>query len=427
VKFIKRLFLLSVFVMVCLGVYIVVTLFDEAPAIAGSGVLAATDLTQAKDFLRKADPRNLKPGTVTALSIGQNDMEKALNYALDNYKGGRSRVSIANGVANLQLSMKMPFNVLGDWLNAEVELTQWSDRLQVQTLQLGGVKVPGVLADKVITLAHEQLLARVPEYGAALQALNGFSIRNGVINVVYQWQPELLNQIADRGRDLLVSPEDQERLMAHARNLATLTNDPGIPRVASLATLIGPMFRFAQLRGGKAVEENRAAIMAMAMFIMGVNVAKLVGEQDATIPATGRHEFLLSERYDFTQHFLVSAGLAVSAGTGLSDTIGMLKELDDSQAGGSGFSFTDLGADRTGVRLAELAVSNETTAKAVQDMLAGELDEKVFMAEFRDLPEFMPEPEFKQRFTGIGSPAYNAVADDIEARIDKMPLFAQVK
>jgi hypothetical protein len=248
-----------------------------------------------------------------------------------------------------------------------------------------------------------------------------------MINVVYQWQPELLNQISDRGRDLLVSPEDQERLMAHARNLATLTNDPGIPRVASLATLIGPMFRFAQLRGGNAVEENRAAIMAMAMFIMGVNVAKLVGEQDATIPATGRHEFLLSERYDFTQHFLVSAGLAVSAGTGLSDTIGMLKELDDSQAGGSGFSFTDLGADRTGVRLAELAVSNETTAKAVQDMLAGELDEKVFMAEFRDLPEFMPEPEFKQRFTGIGSPAYNAVADDIEARIDKMPLFAQVK
>jgi hypothetical protein len=293
-------------------------------------------------------------------------------------------------------------------------------------LRMGGVYIPGFIADRLIATAHQQLQVQVPEYQAAIAAINGFSIGAGQINVVYQWQPELMTQLTARGRDLLISPENQQRLLAHARQLAVITNDPAIPRTASLTKLIAPMFQFAQQRGGSAVEENRAALMAMAMYIMGVNVGKVIGQDGQALPRNGRHKFELSKRYDFAQHFLVSAGLASSAGTEFSDTVGLLKELDDSRSGGSGFSFTDLGADRTGVRLAELAVSNETNAKAVQGLLAGEVDEAVFMAEFRDLPEFMPAAEFKQRFTDVGSTAYQQVANDIEQRISQMPLFAQL-
>jgi hypothetical protein len=431
VKLIGRLLSLLVLALVGVGVYVVVTIFDDAPLIAGSDVLDATDLAQAKSFLRKADPRNLKPGTITTLIVQQQDMEKALNYALDNFHGGRAQVAIEEGVANVQFSMQLPFNVLGNYLNAQVALSQWSERLQVQALHLGGVTIPGFIADLILEQAHQQLLAYVPEYGAALGAINGYSIGDGQVNVVYQWQPELADKLAERGRDLLVSPENQERLLAHARHLAMLTNDRSIPRKASLAVLIGPMFTFARARGGDPVEENRAALMAMATYILGVNVAKLLGEPTDSIPNAGQHQFHLSTRHDFAQHFLVSAGIASSAGTGLSDQIGLLKELDDSQAGGSGFSFTDLGADRTGVRLAELAISNAENALAVQKLLSGslgrKLEESVFMAEFRDLPEFMPEAEFKQRFTEVGSPAYNAVANDIEARISQMPLFMQLR
>jgi hypothetical protein len=431
VKFLGRVVLLLLLAIVGLGVYGVVTVFDDAPLIAGSEVLDATDLAQAKTFLRKADPRNLKPGTLTTLTVQQQDMEKALNYALDNFHGGRATVAIEEGIANVQFSMKLPINVLGNYLNAQVALSQWSERLQVQTLRLGGVTIPGFMADWMMEQAHQQLLAHVSEYGAALGAINGFSIGDGQVNVVYQWQPELADKIADRGRDLLVSPENQERLLEHVRHLAQLTNDPSIARKASLTELIGPMFLFARARGGDPVEENRAALMAMATYILGVNVAQLLGEPADSIPSVGRHQFHLSTRHDFAQHFLVSAGIASSAGTGLSDQIGLLKELDDSQAGGSGFSFTDLGADRTGVRLAELAISNAENALAVQKLLSGQLgrklEESVFMANFLDLPEFMPEAEFKQRFSGVGAPAYNAVANDIEARISQMPLFMQLQ
>jgi hypothetical protein len=271
------------------------------------------------------------------------------------------------------------------------------------------------------------LLARVPEYNAAINAINGYQIGNGLVNVVYQWQPEVLDQITDRGRDLLIAPEDRERLMAHARNLATLTNDPQMPRTTSLLAVMAPMFRFAQLRGGDPVAENRAAILAMAMHIQGINVGRFLGEPEGSIPRAGRHRLMLSDRHDFAQHLLVSAGLTIAASVGLSDTIGLLKELEDSQAGGSGFSFTDLGADRTGVRLAELASSNPANATAVQEMLGNASEEAVFMAEFRDLPEFMPEAEFRQRFQGIGSAPYNDVVADIERRINATPLFSGIR
>jgi len=45
------------------------------------------------------------------------------------------------------------------------------------------------------------------------------------------------------------------------------------------------------------------------------------------------------------------------------------------------------------------------------------------MPAVRDLPEFMPEAEFKRRFGGIGAPAYKRMMDDIERRIAALPLY----
>ncbi|OYW32325.1 MAG: hypothetical protein B7Z51_03490, partial [Methyloversatilis sp. 12-65-5] len=39
------------------------------------------------------------------------------------------------------------------------------------------------------------------------------------------------------------------------------------------------------------------------------------------------------------------------------------------------------------------------------------------------LPEFMPEDEFLRRFGGVDAPAYQAVIEDIEARLAKLALY----
>jgi hypothetical protein len=40
-----------------------------------------------------------------------------------------------------------------------------------------------------------------------------------------------------------------------------------------------------------------------------------------------------------------------------------------------------------------------------------------------DLPENMPEAEFKRRFGGVGAPVYQRVMDDIERRVAACPLY----
>ena len=40
-----------------------------------------------------------------------------------------------------------------------------------------------------------------------------------------------------------------------------------------------------------------------------------------------------------------------------------------------------------------------------------------------DLPEFLSEAEFKQRFGGVDAPAYRKMVEDIDRRIAALPLY----
>lgn len=413
-------------VLLCAGIVaLVLAMVEQEPLLADAGPMSVNDLREARGFLAISDPRRLADGDSSAVTLREYDVELLLDYLLSQREGGKSRVELREGVADIALSAKLPDNPLGPYLNLQVELGQWADQLVLQQLRIGGVTVPGGLADALMRQVHRQLVRRVPEYEAALQAVNGYAISNGQLSVNYQWQPALLEQISSRGSELLVSEEQRERLMAHAGNLAATAADPALPRVISLSAFIGPMFRFAQQRGGDPVEENRAAILAMAMYILGIDVPRMLGAADAALPQSERHLLRLSGRHDFAQHFLIAAGLTVSTGTDIADSIGLLKEFDDTNEGGSGFSFTDIGAHRTGIRFGELATASPASARVMQEQLAAPAaDETLFMAEFRDLPEALSDAEFKQRFGSADHPAYKKIMADIEQRIDNMPLFA---
>jgi hypothetical protein len=161
-------------------------------------------------------------------------------------------------------------------------------------------------------------------------------------------------------------------------------------------------------------------LLVLSLYAAETPIEGLLG---APVPAAPR-DLLLSRRRDFARHFLVSAGLAVSAGTGAAEWLGLLKEIDDTERGGSGFSFTDIGADRTGIRFAEVAVAGVAEARDLQQRFAAGAGEDQFMPDFGDLGEFLSSEAFEREYGGVGAPAYEAVLADIEARIDQMPLFS---
>ena len=116
---------------------------------------------------------------------------------------------------------------------------------------------------------------------------------------------------------------------------------------------------------------------------------------------------------------MISAVIAIEGGGPLADAIGVDKELADARSG-SGFSFNDIAADRAGTRFGLLATQSPLRLQAA--MLAG-LQERDFMPNVADLPEFMREADFAKRYGGIGAPDYLAMMKEIEGRLDELAVF----
>ena len=141
-----------------------------------------------------------------------------------------------------------------------------------------------------------------------------------------------------------------------------------------------------------------------------------------TWPVPARRTVTLAGRTDFPQHFTISATLAATAGSPMSDAVGLYKEVDDSRRG-SGFSFNDIAADRAGTRFGELTTTRDAGIQRLQQVFARGLQESDLLPDVRDLPEFMAEAEFKRRFGGIGQAPYLKMVAEIERRIAASPLY----
>jgi len=425
--FIWRISGVSLFLLAVGLVLVTLLIIESEPMLPGDAEMTAGDLQRARTFLANAATGDrLEPGEVSTFTVRAQEMELLLNYLLENLYGGSSRVLMREGSADLQLSAGLPVGWPGGWLNVQLQMAQRGDMLEVVGLQLGDLVIPRLVADWALQQLHAGLKAHVPEYSASLAAIRSYKVAGEELQVTFQWQPELFRQLSSRGRDLLMGEEASDLLLANVRMLAALTADPALPRTVPLTDLLGPMFEFAGEQQGDAVEANRAVMLAFFMYIAEVDPAMALGEVPGGVPELLPLRITLAGRQDFARHFLISAGLAVSAGTELADSVGLLKEVEDSSAGGSGFSFRDLAADRAGVRFAELAVAGQAQATGLQQMLASPLREEIFLPDFNDLPERLSEQEFQQAYGSLSSPAFTAVLAEIEARLARVPLFRQL-
>jgi hypothetical protein len=125
----------------------------------------------------------------------------------------------------------------------------------------------------------------------------------------------------------------------------------------------------------------------------------------------------LRDRSDWTKHFCVSAALTLLSDTVMSNAAGLLKEELDADAGGSGFSFADLLADRAGTTFAIRATRDEAAARAVHNRIAGGFRVEEFFPPAADLPEGIPDAQLQSRYGGVGGEPYRRLIEEIERRI----------
>lgn len=415
-RWLRRLFLLLLLLVLAAPVVVLVAAVGDEPAVVAEGGLTPEDVARARALLKAHDPRRMEAGETRTLELTEADLNLLLRYGLGRFLPAAAALDLRPGEAHGRVTWRLPGNPLGRYANVGFRAAVATGQVRLRELRLGGLAVPEALADALLRLGH-RLLSQDPLYREVLAAVNGVRLTQSRLLLVYQWRPELMAKAGARGRAALFGPGERARLLAHQEALAEATRRFQAGSRVSVLALMRPLFQLARERGGDPVAENRAALTVLALYFQGVDLGRLLGLEGAPRPRPGR--YALTGREDFAQHFLISAGMTVAAGGQVADAVGLFKEVDDSR-GGSGFSFTDLAADRAGVRFAETATASRAAARRVQDLLAEGAGEDALMPATTGLAEFMDEAAFKRRYGGVGAPRYRRVVAEIEARIDAL-------
>jgi hypothetical protein len=416
-KTVLKLLLFTVAALLLSAVLIVWLALHDRPLVQRDSAMTAADVARVRDLLGAADPRKhpQEGEVVRTFHADGRDLDLVLHDASRRLLHGAGRVVLADQSARVQLSVQWPRSPFGQWLNVEAPVRQTAGWPELERLQIGRVPVPAGLARWLLVQA-------VAHYGATeqVQTVMGMvqrvTLQPAEIVLDYVWRPEGL-------RTVMLPPSDQQRLRAYVDRLVPLVRKShgSVP----LAALLPPMFELARVRadaaggsGESAAQENRAALIALALYATGQSPSRFV--QDARQWAQPvPHAVLLRGREDFSMHFLVSAVLAAEGGGRLADAIGLSKEISDSR-GGSGFSFNDIAADRAGTRFGQIAARDP---KRLQAELSKGVTDEDFMPGVADLPEFLSEAEFLATYGGIGAPAYERMQAEIERRVASRPLL----
>ena len=388
---------------------------DLHPTIRRASEITPGNIQSARQILAQNDP--LKPAyrTRQSLALSQQDLDLAANYLAYFYANGGARLTVRNGKIELTASLRPPKLPVIFYFNIGAILSSSGASLQFEELRVGQLPLPGFVGEGLIKLVGTRLIG-TEAYDLVNDAVTRVEIRNGQIVVGYEWPAASTGKLSAA----LISTEEQERLRVYQERLALLNSSPQ-KRIVPLTELSAALFELATFRSQQlsAVDENRAALVVLAFYVNGKSLGRLLPAAD-NWPRPTEQVVTLNGRDDFAKHFIVSAALAANAGSPLANAAALYKETADSQAG-SGFSFGDIAADHAGTRFGDLAAG--ISAKKLQQRLTSGITEKTIMPATADLPDAMPEAEFKRRFGGINGVEYKKMMAEIERRVAALPLY----
>jgi hypothetical protein len=388
---------------------------EDSPRIDRKVILTPEHVGRAKEII-DTHRHWVSPGMLAVARVMPSDADLAVNYLVSRFGNGSARLTVADRNAIIRLSLPVASTALpaiDGYLNLEATLVQTDGLPAIQSVRIGKLPLPNALIELIMP-GIEGWLRRSPEYRTGFDALRQIKMSRNELIVVYRWMeafpPEMGASIAD---------EHERARLLHYQSLlaANNTRREGASSLTSILSLLVGAKVPAQSTGN-AIAENRAMILVATFHVLGISLERLLPEA-AGWPRSAFQIVALDGRDDFAKHFMVSAAIAAYADTALSEVIGLYKEIDDSRYG-SGFSFNDLAADRAGMKFGERAVASQASAGEVQRVIASGLEDRDLMPEWKDLPEYLSEAEFRRRYTEIDSPAYREIMQKIERRVAEL-------
>ena len=418
-KTLFRIFLALLSTVVMLCVLLVLFGVSDQPDIAVGWTLTRDDIARAKKILYEG--AKTKPDEISTIELTEADLNLAANYLLNRYRKSAVNIEIKNDVLRFTVTMTLPKNRLGHYLNISFRLgnDDHSDLPSLTKFKAGELLLPAKFAAFVIDniIRHTSLN---DYFILATRPIKTITIDPEKITISYYSSMDTFIQ----ARNFLTQSSDNPTIDIYQQKLDEIITQHDPAWRLSLAELLKPLFALALQRSTleNAIEENKIAIIAVNNYVNRKETKKFLSFPAAKLTTEKRYPTFLYKRTDLAQHFIGSAAITASVNGQVAKVVGEEKELSDAQ-GGSGFSFIDLAADKAGTRFGELATSSPENARKLQKAMSAIKDYSDFMPDPTDLPEHMNEEEFKQRYQSVDSDVYQALSKQIDARIAATPIY----
>ena len=418
-KTLFRIFLALLSTVVMLCVLLVLFGVSDQPDIAVGWTLTRDDIARAKKILYEG--AKTKPDEISTIELTEADLNLAANYLLNRYRKSAVNIEIKNDVLRFTVTMTLPKNSLGHYLNISFRLgnDDHSDLPSLTKFKAGELLLPAKFAAFVIdNIIHHTSLNDY--FILATRPIKTITIDPEKITISYYSSMDTFIQ----ARNFLTQTNDNPNIAIYQQKLDEIIAQHDPAWRLSLAELLKPLFALALQRSTleNAIEENKIAIIAVNNYVNRKETKKFLSFPAAKLTTEKRYPTFLYKRTDLAQHFIGSAAITASVNGQVAKVVGEEKELSDAQ-GGSGFSFIDLAADKAGTRFGELATSSPENARKLQKAMSAIKDYSDFMPDPTDLPEHMNEEEFKQRYQSVDSDVYQALSKQIDARIAATPIY----
>lgn len=397
-----------------IGLAAVVTLgiliqLDRRPLVAHDIRITDREHAWVRDWLSQLKPQDKRPGDILTLALSERELNLIANDLLDRFGQGRAAIQLEKGRAKVAASLGVPWDPAGTFVNLELDLVAGERLPRVESAYLAGLPIPASLVQGMA----DRTLAAVDR----TRLIRALDIQRERVRVTYEWEPNLLDRIGSG----LISDDELPRVLRYQDRLAEAVRAVSPDRPLTLSELLALLMSQAASEPDSTdpIAANRAVIMLLAAYVNGQTIADPNAPHISKLPV---HTVLLRGRQDLGQHFMASAAMVVQGGNTLSNLIGWYKEMSDSD-GGSGFSFADMAANRSGIRFAELATRDRDSARQLQRIASRGLIDDDFMPRIDGLPEGMTKRDFEVSFGGQQDPAYQGMIARIDRQIEERRLY----
>ncbi|QYZ66460.1 MAG: hypothetical protein OI74_08225 [Gammaproteobacteria bacterium (ex Lamellibrachia satsuma)] len=431
-----RYLLLAVLILTLAVVFFAYRASENQPLVIESQQLNTDAAVRVKKLAQEIRHKIQSDDEIASITITQKDINGLIALATRGIGRLHGHANITPWEAQGSFSLFIPENPFGDYLNLQIGVAPSEYGLRLSQVSVGNLKIPGGIAMGFVESALNQFMGEA--LGSRfIEAVQSVKTEGDKISVTFKPIPDIkarLKTAAHRVaevRDNLKLLGDPKRVRAYYSRLCELDRLYSHDLKISAIQYIAPTFELVHKRtqlGMSARKENRAALLAIGIFLGSSRFEPLIGDIRSVTKESCRDEppnVVLGGRHDLVRHVFVSSTLKLITDSGMSFALGEYKEILDADNLGSGFSFSDLAADQVGIKLTDQLLTSKESARHAQSVLSKATDEQAFFPSIEGLQDGIPHTRFEAEYGSLDDPRYHAMLEMIGKRIEALPVYSK--